>query len=223
MRHTSLAVLLVFTACATAEKKPAEAAAPAAPAAAEPAKPAAEAAPAGALATLEFASATATKTGAELMETRYSERPDDAAITDKKFENGAVTWTGQVGFGKGSSWAGIGFFAFFHADKSPVDLSAAKAVKIRLASPTTRTLRVRVAGADEKIRNMGCYPVSMQQVTAEAKEYTIPISQFSPEGWCAANGRSIQQTLPQAVGFEIVDLAIQKSPTSFSVGTITVQ
>jgi len=220
MRHTTLAVLLVFTACATAEKKPVEAAAPAAPAAAEPAKPAATA---GALAVVEFASATATKAGAELTETKYSERPDDAAITEKKFENGAVTWVGQVGFGKGSSWAGIGFWAFVKGDRSPVDLSAAKAVTIRLASPTTRALRVRIAGADEKIRNMGCYPVSTQQVTAELKEYTIPLSQFAPEGWCAGNGRSIQQTVPQVAGFEIVDLAIQKAPTSFSVGTITVQ
>lgn len=223
MRHTTLAVLLVFTACATAETKPAETAAPAAPAAAEPAKPAAEAAPAGALATVEFASATATKTGAELMETKYSERPDDAAITEKKFENGAVTWAGQVGFGKGSSWAGIGFFTFFKADKSPVDLSAAKSVTFRLASPTTRALRVRVAGADEKVRNMGCYPVHIQQVSAELKEYTIPLSRFAAESWCAGNARTIQQTVPQAVGFEIVDLAIQKSPTSFTVGAITVQ
>ncbi len=224
MRHTTLAVLLVFTACATAEKKPAEAPAPAAPAA-EPAQPAAEATrPAtGGLATVEFASATATKAGSELTETKYSERPDDVAITDKKFENGVVTWSGQVGFGKGSTWAGIGLWAFIKADRSPVDLGAAKTVTFRLASPTTRTLRVRIAGADEKIREMGCYPVYSQAVTPELKEYTIPLSQFVSEGWCGGNARTIQKTLPQVVAFEVVDLSIQKSPTSFSVGTITVQ
>jgi hypothetical protein len=226
MRHTTLAVLLVFTACATAERKPAEAApaaaAPATPAA-DAATPAAGAAPAGALATVEFASATATKSGAELTETKYSERPDDVALGDKKFENGVVTWSGQVGMGKGSTWAGIGLWAFIQGDRSPVDLGAAKAVTFRLASPTTRTLRVRIAGADEKIRNMGCYPVYSQAVTPELKEYTIPVSQFVAEGWCAGNARTIKQTLPQVVGFEVVDLSIQKAPTSFSVGTITVQ
>ena len=82
---------------------------------------------------------------------------------------------------------------------------------------------MRIAGADKEIQNSGCYPVFTQAVTAELKEYTIPVSSFAAEGWCGAKARTIQQTLPEATGFEIADIAIQKVPTSFSVGTITVQ
>jgi hypothetical protein len=231
MRNTMLAaVLMVFTACshfhwgssAPATAEPAKPAAEPAKPAAEPAKPA-EAAPAGALATVEFASAAATKAGGKLTDTKYSERPDDAAITDKKFENGVVTYVGQVGFGKGSNYAGIGFWAPIKADESPVDLTAAKSVVFHVASPTTRTLRLRIAGSEKEIRDAGCYPVFMQAVTAEVKEYTIPVSSFAAEGWCAGKARTIKQTLPQVIGFEIADIAIQKSPTSLSVGTITVK
>ena len=176
-----------------------------------------------ALVTVEFASATETKAGAKLVDTRYSERADDSAITEKRFENGVVTYVGQVGFGKGSSWAGIGFWAPIKADSSAVDLGAAKTVTFRLASPTTRALRVRIAGAEKEIRDAGCYPVYTQSVTAEMKEYVIPVSKFAAEGWCAGKARTVKQTVPQMTGFEIVDLAIQKEPTSFSVGTITVQ
>jgi hypothetical protein len=240
MRSTLLAVLLVFTACATTEQKPA-APAPAKPEAkAEPAKPAeapkaeapkteapkAEAAKpeaAAAIVTVEFTSATATKAGGTLSETNYSERPEDSAITAKKFEAGVVTWVGQVGFGHGSSWAGIGFGAPIKADNSGVDASAAKTVTFRLASKDTKTLRLRITGADPEIQKAGCYPIVMQNVSAEEKEYVIPVSKFSPEGWCAGKARSVKQTLPQLTGFEIADIAIQKAPTSFSVGTITVQ
>jgi hypothetical protein len=233
MRHAALAVLLVFTACATAEQKPAAAAAePAkkaepAPAAepARPAEPAAApaaavpAAPAGAL-VVEFASAGATRTGGSVSETVYSERPGDAALSRKEFADGVVTYTGQVGFGKGSQWAGMGVGFNVLPDAKPTDGGKFKTVTFRLAS-TTRLLRLRVTGSEEKIRTAGCYPIYIQEVTEELKDYTIPLERFKPEGWCAANAREIKDALSGLVGFEAVSTNINKKEITISVGTLT--
>src|SRR5512142_902028 len=73
MRHITLAALLIFTACATAETKPAAEAKPAPKAEAAPA-PKAEAAPAAGAVTVEFASLEVTKSGGEVLKTEYSEK-----------------------------------------------------------------------------------------------------------------------------------------------------
>lgn len=222
MRHAALVAVLLFSGCASFGMKPAETAE--APKAEAPKADAPVAAPAdGSVAKVEFASTTRAKNGAVVNDTKYSEKPDDAQILDKKFENGAVTYTGQLGFGKGSAWAGFGFGVSFAGDAKPVDISKAQTITFRLASATTRSLRLRITGPDQAVQAAGCYPIVMQPVTPELTAYEIPIAKFAPEGWCGANARTIQQTAPQAVGVEVVDLAYQRAPSTFSVGTITVE
>lgn len=218
MRTATLAVLLAFTACATTEQKPVETA----PARAEPAQ-ADAAKPAGLtkLDIVEFASPAGTQAGGEVSDTKYSEKPDDVAITKKSFANGVVTYEGQVGFGKGSQWAGIGLFVNILPDAKPTDAKAYGSVTFRLASPTTGTLRLRIVGPDVKIKNAGCYPIYMQPVTKELTEYTVPIAKFVPESWCAAQARTADATIGALTGFEIADIALRKEPTTFSIGTIT--
>jgi pyruvate/2-oxoglutarate dehydrogenase complex dihydrolipoamide acyltransferase (E2) component len=220
MRATTLVVLLAFTACATPGEKPA-----AAPPKAEPA--AAAAAPAAAppaaerYVAIEFASAELTRLGGTVGDTRYSEKPDDAAITKKQVADGVLTYEGQVGFGKGSQWAGIGFSANIQPDAKPMVARQYKTVTFKLASPTTGALRLRIIGPEDKIRNAGCYPIYMQAVTKDLTEYTIPLSRFAAESYCGAQARSTDQTLGELVGFEVVDVAMKKAPTSFSSGSIT--
>jgi hypothetical protein len=199
MRPATLAVVLI-------------AAAGSGPARAEPAEK---------VAAVEFVGAEATRQGGAVAETRYSEKADDAALTRKEFADGVVTYGGQVGLGKGSQWAGIGFSVNLQPDARPADARAVKTITFKLASPTTASLRLRIIGAEEKIRLAGCYPVYVQAVTKDLTEYTIPVSKFVAEGWCAAQARSTAVTMGELVGFEIVDVAMKKAPTSFSVGTIT--
>jgi hypothetical protein len=238
MRHLTLAAALVFSACcATVGQQPAapaEAPAPAAPKA-EEAKPEAadadapkapapkveEARPAGPV-RLDFVSVRDTKAGGNVNDTRYSEKPDDVAILEKKFENGVVTITGQLGFGKGSAWAGFGFGVNFTREATPVDLGKAETITFHLASPTTRTLRLRIVGTDRAVQSAGCYPIVVQPVTPDMTEYVIPLARFAPEGWCGPNARTIQQTAPEAMGVEIVDTTYQRRPSTFSVGGISV-
>jgi hypothetical protein len=221
MRITTLAVLLAFTACATAEKKPVTAEPAKEPAKAEAAKPAAPAASGEKLAAVDFASTEATKLGGAVTDTKYSEKPDDATITKKSFADGVVTYEGQVGFGKGSQWAGIGMSVNIAPEAKPMNAKQYKSVTFKLASPTTGALRLRIIGNEEKIRTKGCYPIFMQPVTKDMTEFTIPVGKFAPESWCGADARTADGTIVELVGFEIVDIALRKQPTTFSVGSIT--
>ncbi len=202
MRQTAIVAVLLLTVCATAEPKPA-------------------AAPAAGAASVEFASPEATKAGAVVTETKYSEKPGDVEITKKEFAAGVVTITGQVGMGKGSSYYGIGLNFAINADGKPIDARAFKSVTFHVASTTARTLRLRISGSDEKVRNGGCYPVYVQDVTKDVKEYTIPVSKFASESWCAAQSKSVDSTLADLYGFEVADTTASKGPTQMMVGTIT--
>jgi hypothetical protein len=225
MRTTAIAALLVFTACATTETKPAAEAQPApkaepapAPKAAEPA-PQAEPAAAGAL-TVEFATVEAMKTGGQVVETNYSEKPGDTIISGKTVDGGVFKLNGQVGNGKGSGWAGIGVNWSIYPDAKPIDATKFKSITFRLAA-TTRLLRLRVAGSDPVTKQNGCYPIVTQEVTEEMKEYTIPFERFAPEGWCRGLGREIGTTLPQVTGNEVVSVNMSGKPITISVGPTT--
>ncbi|HYD41272.1 MAG TPA: hypothetical protein VEB43_10630 [Anaeromyxobacter sp.] len=221
MRYAALVAVLLFTGCSHFRAKPAEAGE--APAAEQAEAPKAPEPKDDAVARLEFVSTGATKKGGNVNDTVYSEKPGDAKILDKKHEDGVLTYTGQLGFGQGSAWAGFGFGVNFTGDASPVDITRAQTITFRLASATTRSLRLRITGPDKAIQNAGCYPVVMQPVTPDLTDYEIPLAKFAPEGWCGPNARTIQQTAPQAQGVEVVDIAYQRAPSTFSVGMIVVK
>ena len=168
-----------------------------------------------------FTGPKSTRAGAAVGDTVYSERAEDAAITDHQFENGVVTYSGQVGFGKGSTWAGVGLNVDILPDGKPIDATRFKSVTFRLASPTTRSLRLRLIGNEPSVNQKGCYPTTLIRVTKDLKDYTFSFKDFDPETWCGSAGRTAAKTIPGLIGFEIADINIQGKPTSFSVGTIT--
>jgi hypothetical protein len=226
MRYAALVAVLLFTACAHRGTEPAgSGAAPKAEQAEAPKTEAPQAqAPTGdAVVRLDFVSARETEAGGNVNDTVYSEKPDDAQILDKKFADGVLSYTGQLGFGQGSAWAGFGFGVNFTRDASPVDMSKGRTITFRLASATTRFLRLRITGPDKAVQNAGCYPVVVQPVTPTLTDYEIPLGRFAPEGYCGANARTIQQTATQAQGVEVVDIAYQRAPSTFSVGAIVVR
>ena len=168
-----------------------------------------------------FTGPKSTRSGAAVGDTVYSERTEDAAITDHQFENGVVTYSGQVGFGKGSTWAGIGINVDILPEGKPIDATRFKSVTFRLASPTTRSLRLRLIGNEPAVNQKGCYPTTLIRVSKDMKDYTFSFKDFDPETWCGSTGRTAAKTIPALIGFEIADINIQAKPTSFSVGTIT--
>ncbi len=222
MRRTAMTAALLLSSCATTQPPSSEPAAPVA--ATAPATPAlAPSAAALKPVTVEFASATATKAGEKLTETRYSEKPDDVAITAKTFADGVITILGNVGTGKGSSYGGIGLNFSIYAGGKPIDARGYRAVTFRLASTTTHKLRVRISGANREKRDGGCYPVYMQAVGPELKSYTIPFEKFEAESWCGSKAEPVTATLGDLAGYEVADITVSKDPTSFSIGPITLE
>jgi hypothetical protein len=223
MRIISALAILSITACAHTKAKPAaeakpeakaEATAPA-PTKAEPAAPAAALAPVR----VEILSQSATAVGAPIQDTLYSERKEDAAITKRELDGDVLTYTGQVGLGKGSSYAGIGMYlAIFKAGRT-MDATNYKSVTFRLAS-TAGQLRLRIAGGDQKVREEGCYPVFTQRVTETLTDYTIPLSSFKAESWCGGKGVSAADTLKTLYGYEVADITVAGKPVTVSVVSI---
>lgn len=133
--------------------------------------------------------------------------------------------TGTVGAGSGSAWGGIGLTAGSGPAGKTVDLSAQRTLHLQLASATATQLRVRVMGNDKATRDNGCYPVVVQKVTPELRDYVIPLSSFSPEAYCTAQGRSIAHTASAVAAIEVSDptLSAASRPVDFQVGRIELQ
>lgn len=156
-----------------------------------------------------------------IAEIAYSQNAGDTRFDPLLLTDGALTVSGQVGMGKGSSWAGIGVQLPIGPDKLEMNATSYKSVTFNLASATTGTLRLRLLGGDEAIKNAGCYPIVMQPVSGTMSSVTIELAKFASEGWCGANARTVKDTMRFFTGYEIVDVAIQKKPTSFAIGKIT--
>ncbi len=213
-RRIALVALLLVAACATT---PTATASKAEPATTPATTPAATVAPAAL--TIEFASAEATRTGGAVVETVYAEKPGDAAISARTFADGVLTYAGQVGFGKGSAWAGIGFSWDVAQDGSPLDASAYQSITFRLAG-TTGTLRLRLVGDDKETRGNGCYPIFVQRVSPKVEEYTIPFSRFAAESWCGTKARAPKDVLRALTGFEVASPDMTGKPITLSAGAV---
>jgi hypothetical protein len=169
---------------------------------------------------VQFASARATTSGAALIDTAYAQF-NDSRITSREFKKGLVTYSGVVGYGNVSHYGGIGFTACIKKDCSPIDATRFRSVTVWLASPTVPKLRFRVLGPDKATGENGCYPIYMQEVSEDLAAYEIPLSAFTNEEYCGrGRARTMAQTLPAVVGFEIVDAAVRGKSTAFTVGAI---
>gem|GEM_PF-304336 len=170
--------------------------------------------------TFQFATPEATMQGGEVRESVYSERTGDVQVWGKKIADGVVTYSGQVGFGKGSHWAGLGVHWNLQARGKPFDARRFTSVTFRLASKT-RQLRLRIAGPEEPISRSGCYPVYTVDVSEELTDYTIPFAKFRPEARCGRQAREVAETLPALVSFEAASENISERPVTISVGATT--
>lgn len=180
---------------------------------------------AAATAIVSFSSTTATAQGGAVDAFSYSEKPGDATLGNLSIASGAVRVTGKLGAEKGSTWGGIGLIAGTAAAEKTIDIAGKGSLRIKLASATASTLRVRIMGTDKATRDNGCYPVAVQKVSAELREYSIPLSSFAPEAYCAAMGRSMSAVAGAVAAIEVSDPTVPtKSRTvDFTVGSVELQ
>lgn len=191
--------------------------------AASPAPAPQAAAPSPALAFAVFRPDGTTAQGGMFTGFAYSEKPGDATFDKIAVANGTARVNGSVWPQKGSTWAGIGFTAAAGADGKTLDLSQQRTLHLQLASATTTQLRVRLVGDDKATRDNGCYPVAVQNVTPELRDYAIPLSRFAPEAYCGAQGRSVAATATAVAAIEVSDPALTpgtKRLVDFQVGRI---
>lgn len=181
--------------------------------------------PAATKAIVSFNSATTTAQGGVVDPFSYSEKPGDATLGNVSVANGVARVTGKLGAEKGSAWSGVGLRAGTAAGGKTIDMAGKGNLHIKLASATASTLRVRIMGADKTTSDNGCYPVSVQKVSAELRDYTIPLSSFAPEAYCAAMGRSIGATAGAVAAIEVSDPSSPSKTRNvdFSVGSVELQ
>lgn len=152
----------------------------------------------------------------------YAEKAGDASIGKLAAANGVARVTGVIWPQKGSTWAGVGFTVGVGGGK-PMDVSAYKTLTLQLAASAPGVLRIRVLGDEKAIRDAGCYPVVLQPVTPELREYSIPLARFASESYCGANARTIAVTQGALSAVEVADAKVGagKRDIDFQVGRIT--
>jgi hypothetical protein len=84
-------------------------------------------------------------------------------------------------------------------------------------------LRIRVLGDEKAVRDAGCYPVVLQPVTPELREYSIPLARFASESYCGVNARTVAVTQVGLSAVEVADAKVGggKRDIDFQVGRIT--
>lgn len=189
-----------------------------------PAPVTATATPASEAGALVFATMKAdgrTDQGALLEGFAYSEKPGDASFGKISVDNGVARVTGLIWPQKGSTWGGIGFIVGTAQGKA-LDLSSYKTLSLQLAASAPGTLRIRVMGNEKATRDNGCYPVFVQPVTTELREYSIDLSRFASESYCGGNARTIAATSTAVGAVEVTDPKVAgKRDIEFQVGRIT--
>jgi hypothetical protein len=159
-------------------------------------------------------------TGAAVDTLAVSERPGDAQVSKVAVVDGLLQVTGRIGNANGSGWSTLGMDVAADAAARPVDVSAARRLRIRLAAATPQVLRVRLKGPDRRIAAAGCYPVMMQRVTAEPTDYAIPLEAFSAEAWCGELAATLPPTLAALSRVEVTANTVLDTPQVLSVGRI---
>ncbi|MFC3834132.1 glycosyl hydrolase family 8 [Deinococcus rufus] len=188
--------------------------------------------------TLTFASFAATPEGTTVQNARYfnyayAEKAGDAAAQAVSKGTDAITTAYTLSVAGASTYGGVATVVEGKPDNdnnaatlSPAtDLSGFTGMTIRLAATGTTKLQVKLVGPDQSVVDSGCYPVHVVDVTATQTTYTLPLTAdtFAPRSYCAANGKTLAQTLPGVVRVEVEDNALPGTGTktaSMTVGTV---
>jgi hypothetical protein len=214
MKYALLALfgIAMLAACVPAASASTPAAPPAptpvaqAPVTPAPATPApATPAPAFTWATFEATTAPAFSAQAGGVATNaYSEKTGDAKAEAPIRDGDTAVLKYLLSRAAGSSYLGAGMT--INAPKGEAqNLSGYSAIRIKVASSQSGQVRLRLAGTDSVTQNNGCYPVKYLTVKAQSESYSVPLGEFAAESYCAANAKSLAQTLPAVIFVEVAD------------------
>ena len=103
------------------------------------------------------------------------------------------------------NFGGVAIFVNGKSDASLTDFTGYTTLRIALSSSTRTQLQVKIGGNEPNVRDAGCYPVLLVNVTPTLTNYELRIADFAPRGFCGANGRTIVQTISNVVAVEVED------------------
>lgn len=168
----------------------------------------------------DFVHPTHSSAGAVVRRIALSEKAGDARIDAVEVAGGLLQVTGRLGDQHGSGWTTFGMDVAGNVSGLPVDMSAARRLRIRLAADTPQVLRLRLKGPDRRIQGAGCYPVMMQRVTTVPTDYEIPLEAFAAEGYCGELSATVPQTLAALTQVEVTANTVSPRPQVLRVGRI---
>jgi hypothetical protein len=167
-----------------------------------------------------FADIARTAQGGAISPITFAEVPGDAVHSQLSVRDGDLWVSGRFAADAQSSYAGVG--VSLNLAKAPLNATAYKTLRLRLSATHTSTLRIRIFGSDQRVVQSGCYPVAMQTVSAQPRDYDIAFSRFAPESFCGNRGVSASAALADVTGVEVTDVMGNNGarPVRFGVGSI---
>lgn len=167
----------------------------------------------------DFGGAAAEAAAARVNVIAMADKPGDVRAEPMVITDRMARVNGRLSRSAGSQWSTLGLEVAASDTARPVDLSGYDSLRIHVSSNQARDVRIRLKGPDAATQSTGCYPVVFQRV-GRAEQLEIPLSAFSPEGYCGTRGASIQQTLPAVVSVEVTYNEPAEAPLSLGVGRI---
>ena len=155
----------------------------------------------------------------------FAEKPGDVAIDPVAYASGTARATGTIEPRHRSTWGGIALSTSLQRGGRALDAASGRLLAITLASAGSGTLRVRLVGPNNALRDSGCYPVATVRVDPQLKEYTLPIASFAPESYCGANAPGGTAAAAALTAIEVADASVtpgRRRQVDFTVGSIRV-
>lgn len=161
-----------------------------------------------------------TKQGARTDAGSYAEKSGDDVVDHSKSTviQGVASIKGTLSKQNGSSYGGV-LLITPSGKLEGVHLADYSSLKLILGSRGTHTtLQVRITGTDDQAVFRGCYPVHTIAVTAEPREYSIPLTEenFPQLSWCKDLNLPIAQTLNAVRTVDVQDVNMPEKPTGTS-------
>ena len=163
-------------------------------------------------------SITSTRQDGNFGNYRYGDPSSAATIDPIVLGSDTISTTYTLSPG---AFGGATVFVNGKKDAALTDFTGYTTLRINLASSTRTQLQVKIGGNEPAVRDAGCYPVLVVNVTPTLTAYDLNIAEFAPRSFCGNAGRTIAQTISNVVAVEVEDNNLPSSGTITSTTTLS--
>ena len=149
----------------------------------------------------------------------YSYGDPSSAATVDPIVLGSATISTMYTLSPGA-FGGATVFVNGKKNAASTDFTGYTTLRLNLASSTRTQLQVKIGGNEPAVRDAGCYPVLVVNVTSTLTAYDLNIAEFAPRSFCGNAGRTITQTISNVVAVEVEDNNLPSSGSITSTTTL---